>query len=415
MKRFKYGLNSQIFTTSNFKILVATSIVEASPGDTISGSITNRIISESATKPIMNRTYLDQFTFYVPYRLVWADWPDFIAGTNAGPVPTTTAVTAVYSTALIKNGSTGTYNEFAVRAYNLIWNKFFRDQSLPELPLTNYGVQNAPLRTTTFNQRLKDAMQLVDETIDTSGPTVTTGDIRSAFSQDRFNKTRAYYGDKYTDYLAALGVEASWSILDEPELIGKQSQPLKLVMTDATTEIDSVDPDSTNPTYVGSMGAKWQGTNQQQVRRTFTPEHGLIITLATIRMDVEHAGSRGVATNLKTVRDQWYSPEFETERKQEWFPYTAAAGGVANSMFLEKYDDLRVGQNITDRTDNRNGTWIDTPALDTYTQGDIRYPVIPAGDFLNDQFTNIQFNHNITQRLTRVSPVRPAQSVHGVS
>ena len=32
---------------------------------------------------------------------------------------------------------------------------------------------------------------------------------------------RAFYGDRYTDYLRSLGVNASWSVLSEPETIGK--------------------------------------------------------------------------------------------------------------------------------------------------------------------------------------------------
>ncbi len=419
MKRFKYGLNSQIFQTSVFQNLTCMNITEVSPGDTVSGSVTSRVISESTSKPIMNRSYFDQFSFYVPYRLLWDYWPEFIAGGTDEVPPTLSSFAQTYRLCLLK-GQIGapapSFNAFGVRAYNLIYNQFFRDNTVPPVDVdTAQTQQRAPLRATTFNQRLKTAIELEDQVIDSTGPDITTGDIRRAFSQDRFDKTRAYYGNKYTDYLAALGVEASWSILDEPELIGKSSSPLNVVMTDATGEIQNSENPQT-PVYVGSVGSKWQGTNKHTIRRTFAPEHGLIITLGTIRMDTEYANSVGAITNTKLTRDQWYSPEFETERKQAHTPYYTTENGL-QTLYTEKYDDLRVGQNITDTTDLRNGTWIEQPEQDDLDPAAIRYPDVATAimPYLNDQYQGIVFNHINLVRLSRQSPVRPAQSVHGVS
>jgi hypothetical protein len=130
MKRFKYGLNNHVTQSSNFGELVCLGITDVNPGETISGTSAVKLLSESATKPILNRTYHDVYAFYVPYRLVWDEWPDFIAGDSPGPIPTLANVANSYQQCL--NGRGGlpntAFNAFGCRAYNLIWNKFFRTQ-----------------------------------------------------------------------------------------------------------------------------------------------------------------------------------------------------------------------------------------------------------------------------------------------
>ena len=417
MKRYKYGLNSQVNTSTDFGQLTCVGVIPVVPGETIGGRSQIKFLSESSQKMVMNRTYADTFAFYVPYRLLWDQWPDFIAGDDTDPIPTVTLPYPTTKMCLVnvKDSISGVtqLNAFGVFAYNLIWNKFFRAQGVDEVSLGDQEIKDAPLRSTTFHQRLKDEITLQDETIDVSGPTISTGDLRQAFSQDRFKKTRAYYGDKYTDYLAALGVEASWSILDEPELVGMSQKQLKFVSTTATSELDSVDPQPGVPDTVGSVGGKWEGTNQLNIRRTFAPEHGVIMIMQAVRMELELANQKGTVEWLKTERDQFYSPEFETERKQGWFPYADAT--TETEMFSEKFDDYRVGHNFYDIQSGVNGTWIDSPALAPTSEA-ILYPDYSnLGLFLNDQYAGIQLNINAQHRISKVSPIRPAQSVHGVS
>lgn len=420
MKRYKYGLNSQTLTSANFFELVTIGVIPVAPGETIGGKVTSQVLTESSTKVINNRTYNDEFAFYVPYRLVWDYWPEFIAGGTEQTIPELSSSEATWKQFMGRkytgssSGGLSQVNEFGRRAYNLIWNKFFRTPSVDEVSISQTTVLKTPLRSTTLNQRLKDSIDLADQTIDSSGTTITTGAIREAFAQDRFNKTRAYYGDKYTDYLAALGVEASWSILDEPELIGMSHNKLRFNMVDATAELDSVDPTPGNPDYVGSVGGRWQGTNIMSLKRTFAPEHGVIMFMSTTRMDIELENSKGYFEWLKKDRSRFYSPEFETERKDGWFPYLDTT--AETELFLEKYDDYRTGQNLSDGTDNRNGTWISAPEVLNPTSEDILHPnPIAIQDYLNDQYEGTDINLSQMIRVAKVSPVRPSQSVHGVS
>lgn len=423
MKRFKYSQNSQVLATGNFQELTTVGIVPVVPGDTISGTSLIQTLSESSTKVINNRTYQDVFAFYVPYRLVFEDWPAFIAGDDTVSLPLETDSNASSKQFLTKEyaptssiGGFGQVNQLGRRSYNLIWNKFFRPEVSAERAEDATGVALTPLRSTTLNQRLKDSIELLDQTIDTSGATITTGDIRTAFAQDRFDKTRAYYGSKYTDYLAALGVEASWSILDEPELIGMSTNKLKYNITDATSEIAGVDTDPTGePVYVGSAGGRWQGTQQLRVKKTFCPEHGCVFIMQTVRMDLELTNNKGIFEFFKLDRSRFYSPEFETERKEGWFPYADPV--VETELFLEKYDDYRSPVNFTaGTTANQSPAFIEAPGVAAPTQEDILFPdPTNLKALLNDQYPGVELNLSCMHRISKISPVRPSQSVHGVS
>ena len=56
MKRFKYGLNSQVAQAANFGELVCIGVHEVAPGDTIGGSMVTKVLTESVTKTIMTRS-----------------------------------------------------------------------------------------------------------------------------------------------------------------------------------------------------------------------------------------------------------------------------------------------------------------------------------------------------------------------
>ena len=130
MKRFKYGLNSQVFQTAQFYALNCVGITEVVPGDTIGGKTTARIISESCLAAYQNCAYNDLYAFYVPYRLVWEEWPEWIAGNTDTPIPLVGGNTGgIYQQCLAEpTTDTQSANSFGKRSYNLIWNKFFRDQ-----------------------------------------------------------------------------------------------------------------------------------------------------------------------------------------------------------------------------------------------------------------------------------------------
>ena len=421
MKRFKYGLNFAVNNYGRFYEALPVSVVETAPGDTLAGTVTARVITDTTTRVIQNRTYHDMYTFYVPYRLLWDEWPDFIAQVNDALVPPSDVSTA--QQLLLRNQDAGKNNDFIVRAYNLIWNKFFKNTEVPENSPTNITPSLTALRPTTINQRLRTAVELLDQTVDTSGATLTVGAIRDAFAKDRYDKLRAYYGSKYTDYLNAIGVAGSWSILEEPELVGMKMANLNWTTVDATANVFPVDAQDPS-TVLGQVAGRWNGSNTVRVKKTFTPEHGLLITLAVIRMDAQSIHERYPLFAQKTQYDDFYQPQFETVRKTPWEPLRGAPGLDNAVAYTEQYDDYRVGQNISvvrGAGGQNQGTYYVRPQTDVPASEDeipawLDYVDPDQLDFFAEVYgPGIQHSTTAISRLTRISSVRPSQSAHGVA
>lgn len=217
MKRNRYGINCQSLQLADFFELVPLHYLEVVPGDTVQGTVQARLFSDTTKAPLMNRAYFDLFAFYVPYRLLWEEFPEFIA---KGADDNTLVPPRVFDTwrpnfepgFIFPDGGEGPYNVGWLRyAYNKIFNDFFRPSQNPERALnqgTSFGITS--MRRSTFMESTLEENQNVETPLNAT----TIEGLRQEFAEDRFRKTRQFYGDKYTDYLAALGVEASWSMMN---------------------------------------------------------------------------------------------------------------------------------------------------------------------------------------------------------
>jgi len=132
-------------TTFNTGYLYPIFVDEALPGDTfrLNATIFARLATPIA--PIMDNLHMETFFFAVPHRLVWDNWQAF-CGERTDPdtdvttlrVPqidyaTSAAVGSLSDYFGIPTGITGlTPNSLAFRAYNLIWNEWFRDQNMQD-------------------------------------------------------------------------------------------------------------------------------------------------------------------------------------------------------------------------------------------------------------------------------------------
>jgi len=152
-------------TTFDSGLLVPIYCDEVLPGDThvCNGNIFARMATP--IHPVMDNMYLDTQFFFVPYRLVWENW-EKLCGAQDDPddsidylVPTVASLSTGYVEGSIfdylglPTKVTVSYNHSALplRAYNLIWNDWYRDQNLQDSAVVNvddgpdnYG--NFPLR-----------------------------------------------------------------------------------------------------------------------------------------------------------------------------------------------------------------------------------------------------------------------------
>lgn len=150
--RSAFRRNMTYKTTFNGGYLIPIYLDEVLPGDTFNLHLTQFCRLQSPLKyPLMDNMYLDTFFFFVPNRLVWDHWPNCMGERPAGndfehdtdylvPVINSGAGFAVGSLADYLGLPTGVadldVSALPLRAYNRIFNEWFRDENLvAELPL----------------------------------------------------------------------------------------------------------------------------------------------------------------------------------------------------------------------------------------------------------------------------------------
>lgn len=116
---------------------------EALPGDTYNVRMTGFARMATPIKPIMDNSYFNTFFFAVPNRLLWDNWQRFngeqtnpgdstdylVPEISMGATPFTAG--SIYDYFGLPVGHTNLFvNALHLRAYNLIWNEWFRDENL---------------------------------------------------------------------------------------------------------------------------------------------------------------------------------------------------------------------------------------------------------------------------------------------
>jgi len=93
LKRSKHTLSNYRLFTCNMGELIPCGIQEALPGDTFQLSSSALIRVSPLAAPVMHPVTVRVHHFFVPHRLVWTSWEDFITGgpdgNNADVIPTT--------------------------------------------------------------------------------------------------------------------------------------------------------------------------------------------------------------------------------------------------------------------------------------------------------------------------------------
>lgn len=130
--------------------LIPVMVDEMVPGDIF--QIAHNVVCrfQPLVAPLLHEVNLYIETFFVPYRLLWDDWEDFITGgedgTSAPTLPTWATATNGVGTLWdymgfptgISAGVGGRPIQFPLNAYNLIFNEYYRDETQDaELNLTN--------------------------------------------------------------------------------------------------------------------------------------------------------------------------------------------------------------------------------------------------------------------------------------
>lgn len=160
--RSTFNRSHRHMTSFDADWLIPVLVDDCLPGDTFSVDMNFFCRLATPQFPLMDQLWLESFFFFTPYRLVWDNW-ERMHGAQDTPsssidysVPTLSASTAAdltvsdsYRNLLdymgLPHKSSVDLSEISAlpfRAYNLIWNEWFRDQNLQD-PV-NESTDNGP-------------------------------------------------------------------------------------------------------------------------------------------------------------------------------------------------------------------------------------------------------------------------------
>ncbi len=151
--RSSFNRSHGLKTTFDSDYLVPILVDDIIPGDTFNVNCTHFArLGSPLLHPIMDNMYLETFFFFVPYRLLWTNWEKF-CGSQDDPgdlidftIPKISSNTARNTTAANLTNNLYDYmgivihdtidmtdfSAMPLRAYNLIYNEWFRDENLQD-------------------------------------------------------------------------------------------------------------------------------------------------------------------------------------------------------------------------------------------------------------------------------------------
>jgi len=148
MKRSKFSLSNYKLLTCDMGELVPIGLTEVLPGDSVQHATSLLLRVSPLLAPVMHPVQVRVHHWYVPHRIIWDGWENFITGGPDGE-DETVHPTIDFGEAGVAEGSLADYlglppmadyggagvravNALPFRAYSLIWNEFYRDQDLQD-------------------------------------------------------------------------------------------------------------------------------------------------------------------------------------------------------------------------------------------------------------------------------------------
>ena len=159
--RSRFDMSTSVKTSFDAAELIPFFYEEVLPGDTFDLETNFICRMQTLLTPIMDDLYLDTFYFFVPNRIVWDHWKEFMGeNTQSSWYPTTERTIPQISVAPSKSinaktvadyfgippmtvpagsGNGVSFSALPFRAYAMIWNEWFRDENLQDPVLIDKG------------------------------------------------------------------------------------------------------------------------------------------------------------------------------------------------------------------------------------------------------------------------------------
>ncbi len=393
MRRYKHSLSHYRLVTHDMGQLIPVAKMEVLPGDSFQQRTSALIRVTPLVAPVMHPVDIRIHHFFVPMRKLMnndGDWEKFITGGKDGlgegvtlPTLTSPPTTGYLANSLpdylgIPPGVPDvTHLAMPIRAFNMIYNEYYRDQDLvEEVPVDDLKIPQIawgkdyftaarpwPQKGPDVTLPIGDSAPVVGDTtvpvvvdqatqlnaggfeadggaasnIRANGPpgglpngavlwqntgmrvdltqaeAVNINEFRKAFALQRYQEARARYGSRFVDYLAYLGVRSSDARLQRPEFLGGGRATISFSEVLNTTS--SVDG-ATPVDDLGHMAGHGIAALRSNKYRKFFEEHGYIISLLSVRPRNMYMNALNRSWTRQTKED-FFQKELEQIGQQE--------------------------------------------------------------------------------------------------
>ena len=252
--RANFNMSHGVKTTGDFDYIHPFMVEDVLPGDT--WNVNTTVFARLATPqfPLMDNAFIDLHFFWIPMRMVWKNSRKFF-GEQEDPgdsisytIPT---VTATATTGYLEGSifdhfalptkiQNYTHSVLPLRAYNLVYNEWFRDQNIIDsvytddadtdtgAPATNYSLQKRGKRHDYFTSCLvnpqKDPTQAQSLPLGTKARVAT--DSANTVDQGVWSTTNSQYQE--------LGITTSPDQVQITASVGTEANSLYADLTNAT-------------------------------------------------------------------------------------------------------------------------------------------------------------------------------------
>ena len=390
--RSKFSMQKTLKTTFDSGYIVPIMCEEVLPGDTFNTNVT--MFGRLATPifPVMDNLHLDSFFFFVPNRLVWTNWVKFMgqqdnpADSISYTIPQQVSPAGGYAIGSLQdyfglptvgqvgNGLTVSHSALPTRAYNLIFNQWFRDQNLqnsvtvdtgdgPDASAsTNYTLLRRGKRHDYFTSALPwpqkggtavtlplgTTAPIYSDSFDfnlgkyypsaVSAPASVTGEykwgdsgtnnalyvdlsqataatinqLRQSFQIQKLLERDARGGTRYTEIIRShFGVASPDARLQRPEYLGGGSTNISI----SPIAQNSATGLSGSTTPIGNLAAFGTFLGKGHGFSQSFVEHGYVIGLVSVRADLTY--QQGLRRHWsRSTRYDYYFPAFATLGEQ---------------------------------------------------------------------------------------------------
>jgi hypothetical protein len=335
MQRYSLNLKGGTYTeggTYNLNPIFRQQVV---PGQTVNLDFECSLKTAAFTKNLSTPCIMSVWFFYVPHRLSWSGWTEFISKQEGAPTfPTTASASRNFFEYSYQSPTSSLYR----RAFKLCYNEYFGTESVGSTKeawyddITDDSVTalNRTKNPEDFASKMTLEATVSDPEFAVTASSIPLNDFYRQLMNARSQQRSQMTGDKYVDTLARMGVDATWMIAERPEFLGTKSQMVGPQLTANTSDTDT-----------GQEVARFQSKLKCSVKGKHFAEHGYVVGVASCRPMLTFKYRAPADSGLVDIDDFYSADNLQTKDST-----VAKVNGIddTSEAYVQRFGYLKNGQ-----------------------------------------------------------------------